>query len=546
MPPTLIRVWLAVVFLASGTIYGWSRPTTLVPLACAAAPAALALMLRGPVRVAGVAALAFVLGAGNAALRAHDRGPLEVMAHDVPRCTVTGRVLEEAGGLGTLVAIRRLLCPGRREVSDAGTVFFDGAVGHAGSGIRAQGWLLPLTDDGFGRARRNLGADASFHSVELDVLTPPGGAFAVAASIRQGLHTATAALQARRAALLHGLTIGETSGLDPATVETFRRAGLSHLLAVSGTNVAIVLGAVALVARRLPLAPRIALGAICLGLFVVTVGPDPSVLRAAVMGAIGLAAIAWGRRAEPLHALGLAILLLLGLRPGLVFSAGLHLSAAATAGIVLWSAPLAARLSWLPRVAAVPLAATLAAQAAVMPVLLATFGEVSLIAPAANLLAVPVVAPATVGGLVAACSAIIHGGFGGALARPLEPLAGWVLWVADTGAAVPWAAVSVPRPFGLVAAVPVLLQAARTLMTWGDRTRRAALAMSRVPNMPDYHWVLHDVSGKDLGPTQPCPSRGEAEDFMGREWAALLEEGAHSATLVGDGKKLYTMGLTAE
>lgn len=64
--------------------------------------------------------------------------------------------------------------------------------------------------------------------------------------------------------------------------------------------------------------------------------------------------------------------------------------------------------------------------------------------------------------------------------------------------------------------------------------------------MAGYHWVLHDASGNSLRDTESLPSREEAEAYMGREWAALLEEGAHSATLVGDGATLYTMGLTEE
>lgn len=473
MSPTLLRLWVALAALSAGTVYGWDAPGSPAPaIGCAGLLSAATVARRGAVRTIGLVGLCFALGAANAAARSGGAGVLEMMARDVPSCSVTGRVLEAAGGLGTLVAIRRAVCEGGPEVTEAGAVFVEGQVGEAGAAIRAKGWIVPLGEDSFGRARRRLGAGASFEPVELTTTSSPAGAFAVAAALRGGVETATQAWDQRRAALLEGLTIGKTSGLDPATVEDFRRAGLAHLLAVSGTNVAIVLGAVALAARRLPQVLRIGAGAVALGLFVLTVGPDPSVLRAAIMGAIGLAAVGWGRRAEPLHGLALAVIVLIGARPAMVFSVGLYLSGAATAGIVLWTKPLAARLALLPDVIAVPLAATLAAQAAVAPILMVVFGELSFAAPVANLAALPVVAPATLGGLAAACAAVAGDGLGATAARPLEPLVGWLLWVGDALGPQPWASVAVARPLGWVAAVPVLIAAARAMgeMSAADRS----------------------------------------------------------------------------
>jgi competence protein ComEC len=218
-------------------------------------------------------------------------------------------------------------------------------------------------------------------------------------------------------------------------------------VAVSGSNVAIVVGAAALMVSSLALWIRLVACGLALGLFVLVVGPEPSVLRAAVMGAVGLLALALGRRTEPLHAFGLALVVLLALRPGLVWSVGLHLSAAATAGIILFSGRLTRAMSGWPRFVSLPLAVTLAAQFAVAPVLVGTFGELSLVAPLANLLAVPAVAPATVLGLASAVAGTLVPPLGWLCARIAEPFVTWVLAVGRTTGGWSWASIDVPEPW---------------------------------------------------------------------------------------------------
>jgi competence protein ComEC len=339
-------------------------------------------------------------------------------------------------------------------------VVIDEELGDLGAAIRAEGWLIPLGEDAFDDARRRLGAQAAFDPVERSVDPPRSALFTAAASIRRGLVDATRPLDPRRAGLLRGLAIGDESGLDGHTEDTFRATGLSHLLAVSGSNVAIVVATVSAGAAALGLRTRLSLCALGLGLFVLVVGPEPSVLRAAVMGGIGLATLAAGRRAEPLHALGLALVILFGLRPGIVFSVGLHLSVAATAGIVLWSQRLAARLEpFVGRAIALALGATLAAQAAVAPLLAGVFGELSVVAPAANLVAVPAVPPATVLALAAGLAGVVSPGAGAALGRAAEPFAAWILGVADVAGRLSWAAVEVPTWTGIALAPPLLAAA---------------------------------------------------------------------------------------
>jgi competence protein ComEC len=372
--------------------------------------------------------------------------PAEFLAPHVPHCELTGRLLEHAGGLGSLVSADLVSCDGFSPGRSAGVVVVEPTEIDPGAIVNATGWILPLQEgDPFDEARRRLGAQSAFHIEAIDVREPPRGLHGVAAAVRRGLDRSAHRMDAERAGLLAGLTTGDTTGLGGDTEELLRRAGLSHLVAVSGSNVAIVVGTAALLAAGLALPARLTVCALALGLFVLVVGPEPSVLRAAAMGAIGLLALTVGRRTEPLHALGLALVVVLTLRPGLAGSVGLHLSTAATAGIVLFAGPLARRLSRVPRFVALVLGATLAAQFAVAPVLVGTFGELSLVAPLANLLAIPAVAPATVLGLAAAVGGALVPPLGWLCARIAEPFVAWVLAVGRTTGGWSWASIEVPR-----------------------------------------------------------------------------------------------------
>lgn len=257
------------------------------------------------------------------------------------------------------------------------------------------------------------------------------------------------------AALLAGLTIGDTSGVDHETTEAFRRSGLAHLVAVSGSNVAMVLAAIAVVTVRLPLVLRGGIALVGIGMYVAVVGPEPSVLRAAAMGVVGVIAYVAGRQAASLNSLGIALIAVLGGKPDLLFSVGLHLSAAATLGIVLWSQPIERWLRRMPGLLRAPVAITMSAQIAVAPLLVVTFEELSVVAPVANVLAAPAVPPATVIGLGAGLAGLVSAPAGRLLGRIAAPFAGWILWVADETAGWAWASVDLAPGWGWVLALPV-------------------------------------------------------------------------------------------
>lgn len=432
---------------------------------------------RGTTSLLSLALLGFGC-AGVSGDRAGGDGVLRDLAREVPRCEIRARVLERAGGLGTTLAVRALDCGEARFAGDLGIVVVDGSPLDPGGRVTAVGRLLPLGREGFSRARAGLGAEAEMDIEEVVSSAPPRSIWLrVAAGLRAGVQEAGARMPAQRAALMSGLTIGETGGLGAGTERRMRRAGLSHLVAVSGSNVAIVVGAAFLAMRRAGKVAGVIAGAVALLVYVMTVGPEPSVLRAAAMGGIALVALLSGRKVAPLVALGLALSAVIVVRPQMVGSIGLQLSAAATAGLILWAGPMARRITVFPRPVALIAGATLAAQAAVAPLLLVAFGQVSVVAPLANLLALPAVPVATIVGLGSGALAAVAPELGAASARLCEPALAWILWVGDTLGSVPAATLALPGWVGIVAAVPLAAAAWLAARSAGSDSRDTARSL---------------------------------------------------------------------
>ena len=297
---------------------------------------------------------------------------------------------------------------------------------------------------------------------------PPSAVQTAAGRLRAGLRDAAAVLPAGPRGLLPGLVDGDVSGLDPQLAADFKTAGLSHLTAVSGTNVAVVTGAVLLLLRGLTAGPRAsAVGAgVALVGFVVLARPSPSVLRAAVMGAIALLALASGRPRSALPPLGAAVLVLVFVSPPLARDPGFTLSVLATAGLIVLSPGWAAwlRSHRVPPGAAEALAVPAAATVATAPIIAAISGTVSLVSIPANLLAEPAVAPATVLGVLAAVASPVSDAAAGWLAWLAGVPVRWLVAVGTRAAHAPLAAVSWPGGIagaavlagGLAVAVPVL------------------------------------------------------------------------------------------
>ncbi|HEY7059847.1 MAG TPA: ComEC/Rec2 family competence protein [Chloroflexota bacterium] len=230
-----------------------------------------------------------------------------------------------------------------------------------------------------------------------------------------------AALPEPHAGLLVGVLLGGSATLPSDFRDAMRTVGLTHVVAVSGFNVTLVAAALGalmglLLGRRLgwPLA------AAGVALYTLLVGAPPSATRAAVMALLALGGAALGRPRDGLAALALAAAWLAGWDPLLLGDLGFQLSVLATAGLIVLQPPLQARLSRLPAWAAEGLAATLAAEAFVLPIQLATFHYVSLVSPLANLLVVPLLPPLMALGLGVAVV--------GALAPGVAPLLSLPVW----------------------------------------------------------------------------------------------------------------------
>ncbi len=386
---------------------------------------------------------------------------VDALTSSVAVCDVQAEVTNIVNPTGKVVAIQRIACLGRWMDVDALAVL-QGLEVSPGARVEGAARFIPLGSDVWATIARRLGAQTKLSAIDLTVTQEPTGLQAMARAARATMKEATASLAPATGALLRGLTIGDTEGMPADDEESLRRAGLTHLVAVSGSNVAIVLGALLLLTRRA--GPMIGTSIALAGLFlyVLIVGPEPSVLRAGVMGTIGCFAAVFGRRAEPLAALGAAVAIVLLLQPWLLWSAGLHLSVAATLGIVLWAAEIAERVPG-PRSLALALGVTCAAQLAVAPNLIATFGSISVAGVAANLLAAPAVPIATIAGSIGGLVSAVSLPVGRLVMVPAGLATAWIAQMGRFFGGLPWAEADLPLGAGIVLAaglvVPVLLAA---------------------------------------------------------------------------------------
>ncbi|MFC4529542.1 ComEC/Rec2 family competence protein [Sphaerisporangium dianthi] len=333
--------------------------------------------------------------------------------------------------------------------------------------VRVQGRLAP-SDPG------ELTAAVLLAGKPPEVLSGPSPPQRAAAALREGLRQACAVLPPAERGLLPGLVAGDLSLMDEQVRHDLKTAGLSHLTAVSGANLAIVASTVLALGRLagLPLAVRAALTIVAMMCFAVVARPSPSVLRALVMGSVAAVALGTGRAGDGVIALSAAVLGLILFDPGLAAEYGFALSVLATAGILAFAPRWRDRMSRrMPRWAAEAIAVPCAAQAAVTPLLVVMAGELEPVAIPANLLAGPAVAPATVLGFAASVVAPVHLETARWLVRPAGYAVGWIILVARRAAGFP--AAILPWPGGAIGLILLVLLAG---LGWVV-LRRAALRL---------------------------------------------------------------------
>jgi competence protein ComEC len=358
----------------------------------------------------------------------------------------------------------------------------------------------------------------------------PGiGVTRLANGLRRTLARGGEALPDRQASLLAGLTLGDDRAQPADMADAFRAAGLTHLLAVSGQNVAFVLVVAAPLLRWLSFGPRLGVTLVVLGGFALVTRFEPSVLRATGMAAVAATGAAVGRPASTLRTLALGVSGVLLVDPLLAVSLGFRLSVAGAAGIVVGAGWLEAALPG-PRWLAAPLSVTLAAQLAVSPLLVAAFGSVPVASLPANLLAVPAAGPVMVWGLTGGLVAGVAGGPVATVVHlPTRGLLSWIDGVAT--AASRW-------PLGDLRAEHVvwLAVAAATAVAGREVVRAAEAEMPRRRARAALRWaaviVVLGVVVQTVGPRHGADIVAAESLGVG----AMLWQAGGAGVLVVDGR----------
>ena len=260
----------------------------------------------------------------------------------------------------------------------------------AGDTISWSGQIKPLTDDDYDRFLSSQGLGASCRATSVAVVAhddSPGGYLeALRQTSGDGLQRV---LPEPEGGLAAAILIGLRDRVDRDLAAAFTTAGVSHIVAISGWNIAIVAASVAALLRgRLSRRNRSLVTIAAIVAYTLFAGASASVLRAAVMAGVAMAAVESGRGSRAMVGLAWAVALMILVAPATVSDVGFQLSAAATAGLVAWATPLTdwlvARLPRIPAAVRESLGISLTAQAATLPIALLAFGRLALIAPAAT------------------------------------------------------------------------------------------------------------------------------------------------------------------
>lgn len=351
--------------------------------------------------------------------------------------------------------------------------------------------------------------DAQLAAVAVPLQPPrvrgdPSAGWRAASVVRAGIREALSVGAEPQRSLVPALVDGDDATLPDDVKADFRITGLTHLLAVSGTNLTLVVGCLVLVGRWCGVRGRwhYLLAAAGIVGFILLARTEPSVVRAAAMGTAALLGLAHNGRDRGIRALGLAVVGLMAWDPWLATTVGFALSVLATAGILLLAPRWVTVMErWLPRWGAQAIAVPLAAQLACTPVIAGFSGEVSLVAVLANLLAAPLVAPATILGLAGGLVVLVVPPLGHLLGLGASWSAAGIIWIARRCAALtlpaitwgtdPWALV------GLLALCLALVALLPRLLSHRAATITVALLLGVVmvvplpsPGWPPRGWIM--------------------------------------------------------
>ena len=454
------------VLLAVCAAWGATRPSA-IPLLAASLVVAAGLLLRRPVVVClGAAALASSLagrslaGLDGVVVRSV-AAQVTLLSDPVPTfrgvradVRLDGRRLElHADGVSAAALRPRL----------------------AGDRVTIRGEVQPAPVDAPWLVARHVSGRLRIYAVEA---WDAGSLHArVANGMRRTLTSGAAPLTRLQRSLYTGLVIGDDRDQPVELADDFLGAGLTHLLAVSGQNVAFMLTLAGPALRRLRLWPRLGATLLVIAMFGLTTRFEPSVLRAAAMAALAVTTATVGSPVSRVRVLALAVTGLLLVDPLLVRSVGFQLSVSAAAAIVLLAPRLAVALPG-PALLRESLGVTLAAQLGVAPVLLATFGPLPVASLPANLLAVPAAGVVMIWGLTGGMVAGLAGNVvAGVVHLPTRLMLGWLAEVAARASRLPLGQLRLPHLIGLAVGLATAAVARPRAST---AIRRGGLAVAAV------------------------------------------------------------------
>lgn len=445
-------------------------------VACAlAALVATALWRHGRIGLAlGVAAVAIACaGAAWGTARVAAMAPQPVTRFGQVQALVAVTGFPVRGDHSTRMPVQVLQIPGRGAPARGDGLLMDLPLRvtppDVGQVVRVQGRLGPAaggTSPGWWAAWvRRQHVAARLRATTWRAAGWRGGVSGSRDALRRWAHANVAAgLSGDVAALVTGMALGGGDGLSEQAATRMRDSGLWHLLAVSGQNVAVIgIGVmIALGAAGVARLRRVAMAGAAMLAYCLACDGGASVLRAGLMGAIGVAADLRGGGRAPWNALLVTLAGMLALDPLAIGDPGLQLSFAAVAGLFAVAPPLA---QWargvMPGRVADLMGQSAGAGLATAPVLAVGFGSLSVVGLLANLVAVPVAGPVVVVAMLGVGGNALWAPLGEALAS-LAAVGAWViLAVATMAASVPGAVQQVPAwtavPLALLAAVPPMM-----------------------------------------------------------------------------------------
>ena len=398
-----------------------------------------------------------------------------------------------------------------------------------GDRIEVSGSIEPPPDSDYGSYLRRIGASGTIRGRSLGMAPDRGPDNPWEALRRASAVALDRSIPAPEAGLAEGILVGLRDRVDRDLAAAFTTAGVSHIVAISGWNIAIVATTLGALTGRLGRRRRTIVTAAAIVAYVAFVGPSPSVVRAAAMAGCALLARELGRPTTAAAAMGVAVTGLLVVDPSYVDDAGFRLSVLATAGLIAWGSGVTRRLAgatpgrvraWL----AESLGVSLAAQAATLPVILLDFGRLSIVSPAVNVVVAPLVAPAMAAGAIALVAGLgVGAGLPGAVATvlglPAWLLLGTLIGFVRFGAGLPFASVSLEPPANLVGA------AIAAIVVWAVVRRTRAPSGDGATRPPEASAARGSAGGSVLR-ARPTPVRPSAGSVAARRATAVALVGA--------------------